>query len=276
VAATTYALPPDHPGVHDAAYRARRAVIAAVGERYTTGTPIAEVEYTAEEDEVWRVVSTELAAKHDRLACREYLAGVAALDLPRERVPQLAVVTDRLERMSGWRLEPVPGLVPTRVFYGALADRRFLSTQYIRHHSVPFYTPEPDIVHELIGHANMLASPRFAALYEAAGRASKRTHTDEALEWFSRVFWFTLEFGVVWEQGALRTYGAGLLSSYGEIEEFRAAEIRAFDLLEMGRTDYDITRYQPVLYAAPSFDAMVEELTEFFDGFDDDRYRELN
>jgi phenylalanine-4-hydroxylase len=121
----------------------------------------------------------------------------------------------------------------------------------------------------------MLASPRFAALYESAGLASKRATSEAALEWFSRVFWFTLEFGVVWEQGALRTYGAGLLSSYGEIEEFRAAEIRAFDLLEMGRTDYDITRYQPVLYAAPSFDAMVEELTEFFDGFDDDRYREL-
>jgi phenylalanine-4-hydroxylase len=275
VAATTYALPPDHPGVHDAEYRARRAVIAAVGERYTPGSLIPEVEYTAEEDEVWHVVSTELAAKHARLACHEYLAGAATLDLPRDRVPQLAAVTERLERISGWRLEPVPGLVPTRVFYGALADRRFLSTQYIRHHSVPFYTPEPDIVHELVGHANMLASPRFAALYESAGLASKRATSEAALEWFSRVFWFTLEFGVVWEHGELRTYGAGLLSSYGEIEVFRAAEIRAFDLLEMGRTDYDITRYQPVLYAAPSFDAVVEELTEFFDGFDDDRYREL-
>jgi phenylalanine-4-hydroxylase len=275
VAATTFALPPDHPGVHDTAYRARRAAIAAVGEQYQSGAAIPEVEYTAEEDEVWHVVSTELAVKHERYACHEYLAGVAALALPRDRVPQLADVTRRLERISGWRLEPVPGLVPTRTFYGALADRRFLSTQYIRHHSVPFYTPEPDIVHELIGHANMLGSERFAALYHSAGRASVRATSDEALEWFSRVFWFTLEFGVVWEQGELRTYGAGLLTTYGEIEVFRDAELRPFDLDAMGRTDYDITHYQPVLYAAPSFDEMVEELTAFFDSFDDDRYREL-
>jgi phenylalanine-4-hydroxylase len=276
VAATTFALPADHPGVHDAAYRARRATIAAVGEQYRPGAPIPEVEYTAEEDNVWHVVSTELAAKHQRYACREYLRGVEALALPRDRVPQLATVTERLERISGWRLEPVPGLVPTRTFYGALADRRFLSTQYIRHHSVPFYTPEPDIVHELVGHANMLGSRRFADLYHSAGQASLRASSDEALEWFSRVFWFTLEFGVVWEDGELRTYGAGLLSSYGEIEVFREAEVRPFDLDEMGRTEYDITRYQPLLYAAPSFDDMVEQLTAFFDGFDDERYRELS
>jgi phenylalanine-4-hydroxylase len=274
-AMTTYALPPDHPGVHDAAYRARRATIAAIGERYRPGAPIPAVEYTAEEDDVWHVVATELAAKHERYACREYLEGVAALGLRRDRVPQLADVTARLEAISGWRLEPVPGLVPTRTFYGALADQRFLSTQYIRHHSVPFYTPEPDIVHELIGHANMLGNPRFAALYRAAGAASLRATTDDALEWFSRVFWFTLEFGVVRERGELRTYGAGLLSSYGEIEVFRDAEIREFDLAAMGRTDYDITHYQPLLFAAPSFETMTLELTAFFDGFDDDRYRAL-
>jgi phenylalanine-4-hydroxylase len=274
-ASSTYALPPDHPGVHDEAYRARRAAIAAVGERYQPGGPIEDVEYTAEEDHVWQVVSTELAAKHARYACREYLAGCAALDLPRDRVPQLADVTTRLERISGWRLEPVPGLVPTRDFYGALAERRFLSTQYVRHHSVPFYTPEPDIVHELIGHANMLGSARFGELYEAAGNASRRATSPEALEWFSRVFWFTLEFGVLWEQNRLRAYGAGLLSSFGEIEEFRGAELREFDLVEMGHTSYDITQYQPLLFAAPSFDVMVDELTAFFDSYDDSRYQEL-
>ena len=136
----------------------------------------------------------------------------------------------------------MPGLVPTRTFYGALAERRFLSTQYIRHHSVPFYTPEPDIVHELVGHANMLASPMFAALYQAAGCASRRATTDAALEFFSRVFWFTLEFGVVWEDGELRTYGAGLLSSFGELEAFRDAETRPLDIVAMGTLDYDITQ----------------------------------
>jgi phenylalanine-4-hydroxylase len=130
---------------------------------------------------------------------------------------------------------------------------------------VPFYTPEPDIVHEIIGHAQMLASPVFADLYRAAGQASRRAETDAALEFFSKVFWCTLEFGVVWEPGPgdvaeLKTYGAGLLSSYGEITEFRGAEIRPWDLGAMGTTTYDITTYQPVLYAAPSFDEMVDRL----------------
>jgi phenylalanine-4-hydroxylase len=129
---------------------------------------------------------------------------------------------------------------------------------------VPFYTPEPDIVHEIIGHANMLGNPVFADLYEAAGRASLRATSDEALERFSKVFWFTLEFGVAWEGGELRAYGAGLLSSYGEIEEFRSAEIRPWDLDLMGRQDYDITRYQPILFAAESFDRMVDDLGAWF------------
>jgi phenylalanine-4-hydroxylase len=160
--------------------------------------------------------------------------------------------------------------VPTRVFYGALARRHFLSTQYIRHHSVPFYTPEPDIVHEIIGHANMLASPVFASLYELAGAASRRATSDASLQFFSRVFWFTIEFGLVWERDELRTYGAGLLSSFGEIQQFRRAEVRPFDLGQMGTFDYDITHYQPVLFAAPSFKWLVETLSAFFDSFTDD------
>ena len=191
-------------------------------------------------------------------------------------MPQLGQVTGRLEWLTGFRLEPVPGLVPTRTFYAALAERRFLSTQYIRHHSVPFYTPEPDVVHELVGHANMLASPMFAALYQAAGRASLRARTDAALEFFSRVFWFTLEFGVVWERDELRAYGAGLLSSFGELEVFRDAEIRPLDIVAMGTLDYDITRYQPVLFAASSFSEMVDVVGAFFESFDDETAERLD
>jgi len=263
-----FELPEDHPGFTDPAYRARRAAIAEVGRAHHRGDPIADVEYTPEEDEVWRVVSHELRRKHERYACRAYRVGARAVTLPSERVPQLREVDERVHGLTGFHIEPVPGLVPTRQFYGALAERTFLSTQYIRHHSVPFYTPEPDIVHEIIGHANMLGNPVFADLYELAGQASLRAaDRDEALEQFSRVFWFTLEFGVVWEDGELRAYGAGLLSSYGEIEEFRSAEIRPWDLEQMGTLDYDITRYQPVLFAAASFDQMVTDLGEFFAAF---------
>jgi phenylalanine-4-hydroxylase len=169
----------------------------------------------------------------------------------------------------------VSGLVPTRAFYGALADRCFLSTQYVRHHSVPFYTPEPDVIHEVIGHCNALAHPAFADVYQLAGEASRRCETAEALEFFSRVFWFSLEFGVVWEAGELRTYGAGLLSSYAEIELFRRADIRPFDIAAMGSTAYDITTYQPVLFAARSFSHAVDALSAFFLSYDDHAFERL-
>ena len=263
------------PGFADPAYRARRAAIAETGQRYVPGSPIPDVEYTAEEDQVWRTVSTELADRHRRHACAEYLAASGRLHLPANRVPQLREVDARVRELTGFSIRPVPGLVPTRVFYGSLAARTFMSTQYIRHHSAPFYTPEPDIVHEIIGHANTLASPVFADLYQRAGRASLRATSEDALEFFSRVFWFTLEFGVVREGRELRAYGAGLLSSYGEIEAYRDAEIRNWDVAAMGRLDYDITRYQPVLFAAPGFSRMVEDLGDFFDGYDDAGYERL-
>ncbi len=263
-------LPADHPGFSDPAYRARRSAIAAAAADYREGAPIPDVAYTAEEDEVWRTVSGELTRLHERYAVAAYREGAARLDLPRDRVPQLREVDARVHALTGFHIRPVPGLVPTRVFYGALADRHFLSTQYVRHHSVPFYTPEPDIVHEIVGHANMLASPELADLYERAGRASLRAKDDAALDFFSRVFWFTLEFGVAWEDGELRAYGAGLLSSYGEIQVFRDAEVRPFDIGAMGTLAYDITRYQPVLFAAESFAAMERDLGEFFDTFKGD------
>jgi phenylalanine-4-hydroxylase len=153
------------------------------------------------------------------------------------------------------------------MFYGSLADRTFLSTQYVRHPSVPFYTPEPDIIHELIGHVNALASPRIAALYEAAGQASRRATDAAALERFSRVFWFTLEFGVAHEQGRLRTYGAGLLSSFGEIQAFRKATVRPFDPDAMIAQDYDITTFQEILFGAASFDDAAAGMLEWFRAF---------
>jgi phenylalanine-4-hydroxylase len=269
----TTELGSDHPGFSDPEYRRRRRTIAAVGAAYRPGDPIPDVSYSAAEDEVWRVVSRELAAKHRRLACAEYLRGCDRLVLPRERVPQLREVDERVRALTGFRIRPVAGLVPVRDFYASLAERTFMSTQYVRHHSVPFYTPEPDIVHEIIGHANMLASASFASLYEAAGRASRRARSDDALEFFSRVFWFTLEFGVLRESGQLKAYGAGLLSSFGELDVFHRAEIRPWDVMAMGTVDYDITHYQPVLFEAPSFDALMDELGAFFATYDEDWYR---
>ncbi len=264
---TDIELPADHPGVSDPSYLERRSAIANASSDLPAGSPAPQISYTPVEDGVWATVSAALHDLHREYAVDDYRAGAAALDLPRDHVPQLADVSERLHDLTGWRVSAVPGLVPTRMFYGSLADRTFLSTQYVRHPSVPFYTPEPDIIHELIGHVNALASPRIAALYEAAGHASKRAADAAALDRFSRVFWFTLEFGVAHEDGRLRTYGAGLLSSFGEIQAFRKATVRPLDTDAMIAQDYDITTFQDVLFGASSFDAAADALLQWFSEF---------
>jgi phenylalanine-4-hydroxylase len=259
-------LPTDHPGFSDPEYVKRRNHIAELSTDLPIGSRPPIVEYTPTENEVWSTVHAALAALHTDYAVREYRHAAARLDLPTDRVPQLADLSDQLTELSGWRLCAVPGLVSTAEFFGALADRCFPSSQYVRHASVPFYTPEPDVIHELIGHANSLASPRIAALYERAGQVAGRLTDPRLAEWLGRVFWFTLEFGVVSEDGAPRTYGAGLLSSFGEITHFREADIRAFDPEAMGRfDDYEISTFQEVLYTASSFDDAEARLLRFFD-----------
>lgn len=260
----TVELSADHPGVADPVYRRRRDEIAAAARDLHPGQPAPVIDYTDDENATWATATAALADQHRTRACRAYLEGVERLALPTDRVPQLADVSRRLQGLTNWRIDAAPGLAPTREFYGALAERRFLSTQYVRHSSVPLYTPEPDVIHEVVGHANMLAEPRFADLYAAAGAASTRAD-DEELARFSKTFWFTLEFGVVHEGGELKAYGAGLLSSFGEMQAFCDAAIRDWDPDDMSVTDYDIDQYQPVLFAAPSFDVMVTDLTSWFD-----------
>jgi phenylalanine-4-hydroxylase len=139
----------------------------------------------------------------------------------------------------------------------------FLCTQYIRHHSTPLYTPEPDVVHEIVGHGVTLASQRLAELNRLFGNAVKRTTAADHLEKLSRVYWFTIEFGVLREGGEVKAYGTGLLSSAGELEEMRDAELRSFDLEAASECAYDPTHFQPVLFCAESFDEMYQTLKDF-------------
>ncbi|CAM3256631.1 phenylalanine 4-monooxygenase [Nocardioides dubius] len=260
----------DHPGFADADYRARRDELATLAARWTPGEPCPQASYTDAEHDVWAQVSAALVPLHEQYAATEYLHGKESLQLPTDRIPQLEEVSARLAPLTGFGYRPAAGLVPLRDFYGALAERRFFSTQYVRHHSVPLYTPEPDVIHEVIGHGNTLANPRFTALYELAGQASRRVESTEALEFISRVFWFTLEFGVLFERGELRAYGAGILSSPGETEEFRDVTIRPLDLVAMGTADYDITAYQDVLYAAESFSHVEDVVGGFWSSCTDE------
>jgi phenylalanine-4-hydroxylase len=260
----------NHPGFSDPHYRERRNEIAAVAANWNPGEPVPRIDYTPEENQIWATVSRELLSKHQRYAHSEYLAAKRALGLPADRVPHLDEVSTAIGGHTGWSYVAAPGLVELREFYSSLGDKVFHSTQYLRHPSEPLYTPEPDIIHEVIGHGNQLASPRFAALAEAAGRAAQRLETDDALQFLADVFWFSLEFGVIYEDGELKAYGAGILSSYGELDEFRQMEIRPLDIGRMGTLNYDITSYQPILFAADSLDQLDEVVGTFFDTCDDE------
>src|SRR3954447_3779757 len=261
----TVHLAHDHPGANDPDYLRRRNEIAAAALAWRPGEPAPSIAYAEAEQDVWRTVCRELAPKHRTYAVREYLEAVHAVALPTDHVPELDEVSERVAPLTGWRYLPAAGLVPLREFYGSLADRIFYSTQYVRHPDVPLYTPEPDIIHEVIGHGHLLATPTFGELHRPAGVAARRLRDEDNLVFLSRVFWFSLEFGVTQEEGELRAYGAGILSSYGEIEEFRGMDHRPLDLVEMGSADYDITQYQPVLYRAESIDEVVEVVGGFFE-----------
>lgn len=260
-----------HPGRDDAHYLRRRGEIAGAALGWDRGhEPVPTIDYTDAEHDIWRRVSAELAPLHERHAHREYLEAKARLGLPTDHVPQLAEVSERLVPITDWSYVCAPGLVPLRDFYADLGARTFNSTQYLRHGSEPLYTPEPDIIHEVIGHANQLASPRLAAITEAAGQASLRLQADEAMKLVADVFWFSIEFGVMHEGSDLKAYGAGILSSYGEIQEFGQMEIRELDLADMGTLNYDITAYQPVLFAARSLDHLEDVVGDFFATVDDE------
>ena len=256
-------LDPDHPGFRDQEYRSRRNAIARIATEYKPGMPIPVAPYTPEEDLLWKNIRAALELAHQQYACDEYLECVMKLELPRDRIPQLCEVSEKVQALSGFRLEPISGLVEPRVFLESLADGVFLCTQYIRHHSTPNYTPEPDVVHEITGHAVTLASERLAELNRLVGEVVKRTTSTDALERLSRVYWFTIEFGVVREGGDIKAYGTGLLSSAGELEAMHYAELRPLNLEAASRHQYDPTKYQPILFCADSFEEMYQSLREF-------------
>ena len=256
-------LDPDHPGFRDAEYRARRNQIAEIALSYVPGNAIPPAPYTDEEHGVWQTIWQALEPAQQRHACAEYLECVRRLSFDTRRIPQLGEISKKVEAISGFRLEPVAGLVEPRVFLESLANGVFLCTQYIRHHSTPLYTPEPDVAHEIIGHAVTLASTRFAEINRLFGEAVKRTNNPADLDRLARVYWFTIEFGVLRENGEVKAYGTGLLSSAGELEEMHKAELRPLDLEAASSHDYDPTHYQAILFCAGSFEEMYGDLREF-------------
>jgi len=263
-------LDPDHPGFRDAAYRGRRNAIARLALEHQTG-PVPRVDYTPEEHQTWRTIWEHLGPLHDRLVLAEAREAADVVRLDRREIPQLADVNLALTKATGFSMRPVAGLVGDRTFLGYLARDTFLATQYMRHPSRPLYTPEPDVVHELVGHAATFGEPTFAKLNRAFGRAAERVDA-EALARVARLYWYTLEFGLCFEGGKPKAYGAGLLSSFGELGGFETrAELEPFDPAVIAETPYDPTDYQRVLFVAEGFAELAERVCGWLDALPDSR-----
>lgn len=252
------ALSADHPGFHDEEYRARRALVDGLARRHRHGGAFPRVCYSEAEHGVWRDVHAHLAPLVCSHACVEYRRALAALERHcgyRQGIPQGSEVSAFLETRTGFRLRPVAGLLRPRDFLAGLAFRVFFATQYIRHPSKPLYTPEPDVCHELIGHAPMFADPAFADLSQEIGLASLGA-SDADIERLARCYWYSVEFGLLREGGGRKAYGAGLLSSFGELEHACGADSPAtFARWEPGiaaERPYPITQYQPHYFVADS------------------------
>lgn len=251
----------DHPGAKDPIYRKRRNHIAELAKYHREHGGIPVIDYTDEEHEVWRVVNAKLSVLHEKHASSIYLDSKDKLKIPTDRIPQLLELSNKLEQHHGFKLQAIEGLVDSRSFMGRLAQRIMWCTQYIRHASKPEYTPEPDIVHEVVGHVPTFVDRDFVELSEMIGRAALVV-TDEQLAEVERVYWFTIEFGLIEERGSVKAYGAGLLSSFGELSAAFSGNVpwKPFDMEEVRRTPYDYSHMQPHFFVVPSFAYLREQV----------------
>jgi phenylalanine-4-hydroxylase len=268
-------LPPGHPGEGDLSYIARRSALSLlVASADETGATLPEVHYTEAEARVWRAITDRLRGLHEVHAASTYLVGFRRLEMSVARPPAPALLAHNLRRETGFGLVLTDGLLDPRVFLSHLGTKRQPCTVYLRHGSRPDYTPEPDLVHEAVGHAPMLTDPGAARLNEVIGRAAAIA-SPRQLEALLRVYWFTLEFGLVEERTGLRAYGAGLLSSFGELPHAftDAVDRRPFKLSEVIAQAYAHDRMQDVLFVAPSLALILSEVEAWLEGAGYERLR---
>ena len=230
--------------------------------------------YTAEEHGRWRALFARQAALLQKRATPEFLAGLTKLGVAADGIPDFRRLNDVFDRTTGWRIVAVPGLVPDDVFFEHLANRRFVATCFIRSPEQMDYIAEPDVFHDIYGHVPMLVHPVFADYMQAYGQGGLKALRLGSLPQLARLYWYTVEFGLIRGADGLRIYGSGIVSSKTEsiycLEDPRPNRI-AFDLKRIMRTDYQIDRFQDTYFVIDNFEQLFEATRPDFTPI----YREL-
>lgn len=220
--------------------------------------------FTPEEHRVWDILFARQAAKLRGRAVRAFERGLETLRLSHAGIPNFDDLNERLFARSGWTVVAVPGLLPDEIFFGHLARRRFPAGNFIRPASSLDYLEEPDVFHDVFGHVPMLAEPWFADFMQRLGEEGLKAAASGEGERFARLYWFTVEFGLAREDGALKVYGAGLASSFGEaayaLDSAKPART-SFDLERVLRTPYRADAFQPVYFVVDRL-ATLEKLLQ--------------
>ncbi|MFS2111257.1 phenylalanine 4-monooxygenase [Sphingomonas sp. Sphisp140] len=221
--------------------------------------------YTAEEHATWDRLYARQAKLLPGRASKAYLKGLDALRLSDSGIPNFEELSERLMKLTGWQVVAVPGLVPDDVFFDHMANRRFVAGNFIRRPDQLDYIQEPDVFHDVFGHVPMLTDPVFADYLEAYGRGGNRALELGALKQLGRLYWYTVEFGLIREDDGLRIYGAGIVSSSAESHfalESDSPNRIGFDLKRVMRTDYRIDDFQQNYFVIPSYDALLRATVE--------------
>jgi phenylalanine-4-hydroxylase len=261
---TELELEPGHPGLGDEGYIQRRKELFALCRKHrleNLGPPL--IDYNAEETRIWREVSPKLDELHLQYACRIYLNAKRELAITRDEIPQLRHLSDRVRRETNMHLVPAEGALPYRTFYEYIAQRGFPVTQFIRHGSHPEFTPEPDMIHDCLGHVPPLMNQDYAELVTLIGKAAATTRAGEQLLALKRFSWFSIEFGLIEEAGATKVFGAGIPVLDGrDPYSINSPEVtrEPFVTDVVINTDYDPSRMQDHLFIAPSFPFLRREL----------------
>jgi phenylalanine-4-hydroxylase len=221
--------------------------------------------YTAEEHATWDTLFARQAKLLPGRASDAWLKGLGVLRLDRPGIPDFEQLSDRLEKLTGWRVVAVPGLVPDDVFFDHMANRRFVAGNFIRRPDQLDYLQEPDVFHDVFGHVPMLADPVFGDYLAAYGRGGQRALGLDALKYLGRLYWYTVEFGLIAEPEGLRIYGSGIVSSYAEsrfaLDDPSPNRIM-LDLARVMRTEYRIDDFQQNYFVIPSFDELLRLTVE--------------